>query len=253
MTRMKTRDGVAAFLADHRKAAKLCILLLTSALFAGASTVSTHRSPSKCIECHANSTGRAAEVVKLHLASTHGKAGVECSDCHGGDPEQTDKTKAHAASFIGKPDRNATLAMCGNCHDSQLGQFKTGKHFPVKQGIPRLDCAECHGAHSIGNPSESFSFGQICVSCHGLEYLPALPQQFQDLLNLADDLRGELNALTSKGRKPSDAVIKQRREIRRMTAELVHPTDRARGIERIPRILSQGERLKQEIRRHQTR
>jgi hypothetical protein len=242
--------------ADHRKAAKLYVLLSLCALFAGASSVSTRHSQSErhnCVKCHAQSTGRRSEVVKLHQASTHGKAGVACSDCHGGDPAQTDKTKAHAASFIGKPDRNATLTVCGNCHDPQLAQFKTGKHFPEKQGIPRLDCAECHGAHSVGNPSGSFSFGQVCVSCHGLEYLPPLPQQFQDLLNLADDLRDEMKTLVSKGRRPSAEVIKQRREIRRLTAELVHPTDRAGGIERIPPILSQGERLKQEIRRHQTR
>jgi hypothetical protein len=86
-----------------------------------------------------------------------------------------------------------------------------------------------------------------------LEYLPPLPQQFQDLLNLADDLRDEFKRLAAKGHKPSAEAIKQRKEIRRLTAELVHPTDRAGGVERIPMILSQGEKLKQEIRRLRTR
>jgi hypothetical protein len=143
--------------------------------------------------------------------------------------------------------------MCGACHQPQLAQFKTGKHFPEKQGIPRLDCAECHGAHAVGNQPETFSFGQFCVSCHGLEYLPPLPQQFQDLLNLSDDLRDAFNRLAAKGREPSDEAIKQRKEIRRLTAEIVHRTDSPGGIERIPMILTQGEKLKQEIRKPQTR
>lgn len=235
---------------------KLCLAGVFCALFVICPAVpisGSRANEDNCVKCHAQSIGRAAEVVKIHLSSSHGRVGGGCSDCHGGAPEQTDKAKAHSINFVGKPDRNGTLAMCGVCHQPQLAQFKTGKHFPEKQGIPRLDCAECHGAHAIGNQPETFSIGQFCVGCHGLEYLPPLPQEFQDLLNLSDDLRDALRILTSKGRQLSDEINKQRKEIRRSTAELIHPTDRAGGAERIPMILSQGERLKQEIRKHQTR
>jgi nitrate/TMAO reductase-like tetraheme cytochrome c subunit len=200
-----------------------------------------------CVKCHSQSTGRAEEVVRLHFSSAHGKAGVGCDDCHGGDPTQIDKAKAHSPNFIGKPDRSGTLTMCGACHAPQFAQFKTGKHFHEKQGIPRLDCAECHGAHSVGNQPETFSLGQFCVSCHGLEYLPPLPQEFQDLLNLSDDLRDAFAHLAKKGRKPSDEAIGRRKEIRRLTAEIVHPTDLNGGLTRIPNIVSQGEKLKQQI------
>jgi hypothetical protein len=206
-----------------------------------------------CVKCHSQSTGRAAEVVGIHQSSAHGRAGVGCDDCHGGDPAQTEKAKAHSTNFTAKPDRIATLAVCGACHDPQLAQFKTGKHFPVKQGIPRLDCADCHGAHSVGNPPETFSLGQFCAGCHGLEYLPPLPQQFQDLLNLSDDLRDEFNRSKAKGHNPSDEAVKRRKEIRRLTAELIHPTDLAGAVDRAKMILTQGERLKQEIKRQQTR
>ncbi|MCI0524386.1 MAG: cytochrome c3 family protein [Acidobacteria bacterium] len=241
-------------IAGDLRLVKLALICLFCLLFASASSKSVSISDeNNCVKCHQQAAGRALEVVGIHLASAHGKTGVDCDDCHGGDATQTDKTKAHSTNFTGKPDRNATLAMCGACHQSQLAQFKTGKHFPEKQGIPRLDCAECHGAHAVGNQPETFSFGQFCVGCHGLEYLPPLPQQFQDLLNLSDDLRDEFRRLAAKGAKPSDEAIKKRKEIRRLTAELVHPTDHAGGVERIPMILSQGEKLKQEIRRHQTR
>lgn len=246
--------GMTPINAGDLRLVKLATICFFCLLFVSASTKQASISDeNNCVKCHRRATGRALEVVEIHLASTHGKNGVGCDDCHGGDAAQTDKAKAHSTNLIGKPDRNATLTMCGACHQPQLAQFKTGKHFPEKQGIPRLDCAECHGAHAIGNPPENFSFGQFCVGCHGLEYLPPLPQQFRDLLNLADDLRDEFRRLAAKGVKPSDEAIKQRKEIRRLTAELIHPTDHAGGIKQIPIILSQGEKLKQEIRRQQTR
>jgi len=235
--------------ANHLRAAKLaCLSCLLAAVAFASSRRASVGADDNCVKCHSQSTGRAAEVVKLHFSSAHGRVGVGCNDCHGGDPAQTDKAKAHSTNFVSKPDRNATLAMCGACHDPQLAQFKTGKHFPEKQGIPRLDCAECHGAHSVGNQPETFSIGQFCASCHGLEYLPALPQQFQDLLNLSDDLRDQFAHLAAKVRKPSEEATRQRKEIRRLTAEIIHPTDLKGGLTRIPQILSQGENLKQQIR-----
>jgi hypothetical protein len=138
--------------------------------------------------------------------------------------------------------------MCGNCHQQQLTQFKSGRHFPERRGIPRIDCAECHGAHSIGNPPEGFVLVQYCAGCHGLEYLPALPQPFIDLLTLSDELRDAVNRRPLKDRKLSDEFINRRKEIRRLTAEIIHPTDRDGGLKRIPQILLEGEKLKQQTR-----
>lgn len=235
--------------ADRIRSVKLCLAGLFCAQFVvcPAATTRGSRADDNCAKCHAQSTGRAAEVVGIHQASAHGRAGINCADCHGGDPAQTDKAKAHLTNFVGRPDRNGTLTVCGACHQMQFAQFKTSKHFPEKQGMPRLDCAECHGAHAVGNPPESFSIGQFCVGCHGLEYLPSLPQEFQDLLNLSDDLRDAFNRLAAKGRKTSDEAIKQRKELRQLTAEIIHPTDLKGGLMRIPQILSKGEELKKQI------
>jgi hypothetical protein len=239
--------------ANKLRAAKLCILFSFFAFLGAQASPHPGRGEDSCVKCHAQSSGRASEVVKLHVASAHGDSGVGCSDCHGGDPAQPDKAKAHAPNFVGNPDRNAALTMCGACHQAQLALFKTGKHFPEKEGAPRIDCAECHGAHSVGNPPESFSLGLFCAGCHGLEYLPALPQQFQDLLNLSDDLRDGFNRLKEKGRKPLDELVRQRKEIRHLTAEIIHPTDLNGGLTRIPQILSQGEKLKEQIKATGTR
>jgi len=194
-----------------------------------------------CVQCHSQATGRPAEVVAIHRASTHGKAGISCDGCHGGDPEERDKLKAHTGKFVGKPDRSALLTICGNCHERQLDQFRSSRHFPESLGKPRLDCADCHGAHSIGNPPESFSLAQYCASCHGLEYLPPLARPLQDLVVLIDELNDRARA---KRGNLSDDLLKQRKEIRSLTAEIIHPTG---NLSEIGKILTEGEQLKRTI------
>jgi hypothetical protein len=42
-------------------------------------------------------------------------------------------------------------------------------------------------------------------------------------------------------------LIKQRKEIRRLTAEIIHPTGHGGGIEGVKKVLSEGEKLKRNI------
>src|SRR5262245_52421121 len=93
--------------ANHLRVVKLvclCLFCLLACLrFTGAfassinsSNISSHISfntssgrasvgdDENCVKCHTQSTGRASEVVKIHLSSAHGRAGVGCNDCHGG-------------------------------------------------------------------------------------------------------------------------------------------------------------------------
>lgn len=200
-----------------------------------------------CIACHSRQKDKAGEVVSIYQSSTHGKLNTGCDGCHGGDSSQTEKAKAHAGHFIARPDANATLEMCGTCHRQPLGFFKASRHFASKPNVRRLDCAECHGVHGIGAPSESFRWPQFCAGCHGLEYLPPLPRPFQETLSMVDDLDDGLHKLAAKGRPPAAELIRSRKEIRHMISEFVHQTDSKGGQERIPRILELGGTLKQQI------
>jgi hypothetical protein len=199
-----------------------------------------------CLACH---TRQKDAVLGLFSQSTHAKAGVKCDNCHGGNPGARSKESAHTNKFVGKPSPNDTLAMCGSCHTSQLATFKTSAHFPERRGTPRMDCAQCHGAHTVGSASRNFSFALFCTGCHGLEYLPELPQEFRKMLVLVDDQKDLLGALELAGGKASDPVMKRRREIRRMVAELVHSTDTKGGVEKIPQILKLGDEFKTMIER----
>jgi hypothetical protein len=219
----------------------LWVLLAGAAVFHGSAPVSA-QVDNNCSGCHRNS----GQIVSIFQTSTHGRSGLGCDRCHGGDPSQAEKTKAHAGEFVGKPDTAATLEMCGRCHREPLEFFKSSRHVAVRPNAARLDCVECHGVHAIGAYSESFRWPQFCAGCHGLEYLPALPRPFQEMLSLADDLGDGLHRLAQKSAvKPE--LIQRRKEIRHMISELVHKTDSKGGVEHIPRILELGASLKQRI------
>ena len=194
-----------------------------------------------CAACHARLKD---EAVELFAHSTHAKAGVECSQCHGGEPAASSKEAAHKASFVGRPGPNETLAMCGSCHTAPLAKFKASAHFPERRGAPRMDCVQCHGAHTVGATGRNFSFALFCTGCHGLEYLPELPREFQKMLALVDEEKDSLAALESSGRVASGEVMKRRREIRRMVGDIVHSTDMKGGLEKIPQILKLGDEFK---------
>lgn len=202
-------------------------------------------SDNNCVACHATQKDKSGLVVSIYQTSTHGKTGVGCDGCHGGDSSQIEKAKAHAGQFVSHPDSNATLEMCGKCHRQPVEFFKASRHVASRPNAARLDCVECHGVHAIGAESESFRWPRFCAGCHGLEYLPRLPQPFQEMLSLADDLREGLRRLEAR-RLARPEFAARRKEIRHSISELVHQTD-SRGAERISRILELGESLKQQI------
>lgn len=226
----------------------LCVwLCLAVALLLHGGGGVTAQTEDNCNACHRRQKDNAGQIVAVYQSSTHGRASIGCDGCHGGDPSQLEKTRAHAGRFIARPDTAATLLMCGNCHQKPLEYFKSSRHFADRPNVRRLDCAECHGVHGIGAASESFRWPVFCAGCHGLEYLPQLPRSFQEMLALADDLGDGLHRLEVKGRPPGAEIIRRRKEIRHLISELVHQTDARGGTERIPRILELGTSLKQQI------
>lgn len=199
-----------------------------------------------CVACHRKQDSVAA---RLYPHSVHARAGIACSRCHGGDSSAGEKQKAHGGRFVGQPSAPEVMAMCGSCHKPQLALFKTGRHLPDARGNPPLDCVQCHGAHTVGSPARDFSFAYYCSGCHGLEYLPSLPQPFQNMLKLADDATDAMRSLSAGGHSPTEDLVRRRKELRRLVAEIVHPTDLAGGGQKIPHILKLGEEFKQAVER----
>ncbi len=197
-----------------------------------------------CSSCHRQAT---PEVFAAFSGSTHALAGVTCDGCHGGDASAMSKQKAHGAKFTARPDANETLALCSSCHTKQFEAFKTSRHFQERTGTPRLDCAFCHGSHSIGSPSSAMSFKLQCSSCHGLEYLPDLPAALQSIVSIADEQKASLATLLKAGRKPDEQSAKLRKETRRIISDIVHRTDLKSAGENLTEVKRLGDEFKRAI------
>ena len=225
----------------------LWLWLAGVALFDMDARVAAQGANDTCIVCHRKQRNGSAQVVSIFQTSAHSRASIGCDGCHGGDPSETEKLKAHAGRFTAKTDTSATLEMCGRCHRQPLELFKGSRHVATRPNVGRLDCVECHGVHGIGAASESLRWPSFCAGCHGLEYLPQLPRPFQQMLALSDDLREGIHSLEAKGRAPAKELVDRRKEIRHMISEIVHSTDSKSGQERIPSILELGATLKKQI------
>ena len=143
----------------------------------------------QCFECHRAVNHRQETIATAWQESIHGKGGVTCADCHGGDPTSDrmgiamDRTKG----FIGKPSRAQTVGICGSCHadPARMGQYNLatdqyakywtsvhGQRLLVAADTQVAICIDCHGSHDIKKASDPTAavyppnVPKLCASCH---------------------------------------------------------------------------------------
>lgn len=134
------------------------------------------RAADPCLDCHKQ---RTPGVVADWQISKHSGAGVGCSVCHG---------SAHTSAADAAKAEIPTPETCAACHETQVAQFKKGKHalawaamkaMPTIHWQPRAmvdGLKGCGGCHKIGLKSEEETrqlaqqgrgFGLAsCDACH---------------------------------------------------------------------------------------
>lgn len=146
-----------------------------------------------CETCHRNeaSESLSAPARDFALADVHRDRGFTCVNCHGGDPNATDKAAAKAPStgFRGKPSGQAVIAVCSNCHSDaalmrkyaprqrvdQAAEYATSVHGQqlAKGDTKVATCVSCHGAHGVRlvsdaqSPVYPLNVATTCTKCHG--------------------------------------------------------------------------------------
>ena len=162
------------------------------------STVQQTEGASSCIACHTMLEGPEAEEGIVHEfgLSAHADAGLDCSDCHGGnsevvaDLEGFDYTnaKGRGTGFRGVPDREEISAFCGRCHsdpqymrsfnpqqrvDQEQLYLVSGHGIAMAGGNTRVaTCVDCHQSHQILEASDPRSsvapqkVPETCEKCH---------------------------------------------------------------------------------------
>jgi cytochrome b subunit of formate dehydrogenase len=152
-----------------------------------------------CAICHGESDLWEGDKRRLFVPSTelaedvHWKNGVNCHDCHGGNPGNFSINEAHAAESIGgepsatlfrpalsQPTRSQArlttqTQVCGRCHAEALQSYSASVHghgFHASGLVVTAACSDCHGAHGIYPASDVRSMlhadkvSNTCASCH---------------------------------------------------------------------------------------
>ena len=165
-------------------------LILAATMSAQAQTPSDGTTESTCVTCHLALGDDMAKPVELIRNDVHGRKGISCVDCHGGDPRESDLDRSMDVrrGFVGKPTPAQIPGFCGKCHSSaefmkrfnpslrvdQQAEYSTSVHGKrLAQGDTRVaTCVSCHGNHGVldvkdpNSPVYATHVATTCAKCH---------------------------------------------------------------------------------------
>ncbi len=99
----------------------------------------------KCLNCHSGTRSR-------FIASSHGKASMDCTNCH---------DELMKASLK----RKSPTEICISCHEDVNAEFQLNERHKLHEGI--LGCTDCHNQHEPAPRERLAGFKQeLCLKCH---------------------------------------------------------------------------------------
>jgi cytochrome c553 len=200
------------------------IITAIAVFFVAFSTVTTVTTASaedvanSCIHCHSNPAFRVTDkkLYKYFLdweLSIHALERVTCVDCHGGNPSNTDKKKAHGKDvqqLLSPVEYERISTTCGKCHEENVTNYKKSRHYKIltaKDGYSRLTptCVTCHGSINTAIPKHD-DIADICSSCHNqvTENHPEVPELAGYLIERLSFINYYARYLISKGVMEND-------------------------------------------------
>jgi hypothetical protein len=186
---------------DRRSLALATAGLAGSALllFGVGIAVAEEASTDSCVACHSNpdflvTNKKLHDYFERWKDSTHAQEGISCADCHGGDPEDSDKKASHRDEVGGQQAAGNAVNFgnipntCGACHEGILEGFRESAHFDhlvrEKQDKQGPNCVTCHGSLNV----EVLNVNAVeaaCSHCHNdeQENHPDVPKRAENILN----------------------------------------------------------------------
>ena len=166
-------------------------------VLAGAGT-SLAAEGNSCVDCHKDpdflvTNNKLYEYFQEWNVSIHKQEEVGCSDCHGGNPDESGKKEAHGDG-VGVSDEASGIyyrnvpQTCGQCHDEILEGFEKSEHFEhVKKKEDEQQgptCVTCHGSINVGILDVN-TVQATCERCHNEERdnHPENPEKARAILN----------------------------------------------------------------------
>ena len=161
-----------------------------AAVAADAASVQEQATPDErygCLLCH-------ADKRRAYRMGVHSERGVQCHDCHGGDPSAFETPAAHSGAFRGAIGKLETVEVCSSCHGDpdqmrqyglpadEIAELRTSRHGQLLLDEGNLDaptCSDCHDPHTTLRPDDARSgvhptnISATCARCHDDEALMA--------------------------------------------------------------------------------
>lgn len=190
---------------------------------------------SSCADCHYANAPKRDVNPSLHghitdwAESVHGRNGVGCERCHGGDATKYDATLAHLdvrrSDDPSSPAHPRNLAgTCGTCHPGPYTEFQKSHHYAeLKAGSLAVPtCLTCHGA-VIGEMPSAKELESRCAACHGAgrrvarPFYPIAGRVFmEEVRRVRSDLeaaRGAIDRIANPERRGALAARWQQAEV----------------------------------------
>lgn len=154
---------------------------------------------SSCIKCHSDpdfhvTAKKLYDYFQEWEISVHRQEGVGCEDCHGGNPDVSDKKGAHGTEVSSGMTAGGAVSFenipstCGTCHDDIYEGYLQSDHFDhlldKKQEKQGPNCVTCHGSMNATVLNVN-NVKNACGQCHNEETAnhPDIPDKASDILN----------------------------------------------------------------------
>jgi hypothetical protein len=149
------------------------------------------------LECHEDKVRQLATANYQQWSESVHALKATCDDCHGGDPKQATKEKAHI-NFKNITDPQSPVyytnvpKTCGKCHPKELDNFENSTHYQkLESNKLAPTCTTCHHPHAFTTPNPE-DFRNSCGSCHSVSNKIApfdTPLKAEDMLRKVNKLQ----------------------------------------------------------------
>ncbi len=133
-----------------------------------------------CLVCH-------AAKRRAYRLGVHSDRGVQCHDCHGGNPSVFEAPQAHGGDFRGPLGKLESVDVCSSCHSDpdqmrqfglpadQVAELSTSRHGQLLLDDRNFDaptCSDCHDPHTTLRADDARSgvhptnISATCAGCH---------------------------------------------------------------------------------------
>jgi hypothetical protein len=155
------------------------------------------------VECHVDTLEKFAKNnYEQWTNSRHALFNVTCDNCHGGDPDQDIKEKAHTG-IKRSSDPDSTVfyrnvpETCGECHSEELKQFMNSLHYQRLKALKQAPtCDTCHSPHEFRVVINKTELYDLCRTCHNtvMRIAPDVPETAVTTVESAEKLKNEIIA-----------------------------------------------------------